>query len=47
MCGKPGWIYDVDSNGNLLDKTLYQVPSDLEKYNPIEIAKYLINIKTL
>ena len=47
MCGKPGWIYDVDSNGNLLDKTLHQVPSDLEKYNPIEIAKYLINIKTL
>jgi hypothetical protein len=47
MCGKPGWMYHVDSNGNVLGKTFNDIPNDLEKYNPIEIAKYLINIKTI
>jgi hypothetical protein len=32
MCGKSGWIYNVDSSGNIIDKKLYEVPSDVEKY---------------
>jgi glycosyltransferase involved in cell wall biosynthesis len=33
MCGKPGWIYDVDSDGNILNKTLHEVPLDIEKFH--------------
>jgi hypothetical protein len=40
-------MYHVDSNGNVLGKTFNDIPNDLEKYNPIEIAKNLINIKTI
>lgn len=32
MCGKPGWIYDVDNNGNIISKNLHQIPSDIEKF---------------
>ena len=32
MCGKPGWIYDVDSSGNILDKKLHEIPLDIEKF---------------
>jgi len=32
MCGKPGWIYSVDSSGGILDKKLHNPPSDIEKY---------------
>jgi glycosyltransferase involved in cell wall biosynthesis len=32
MCGKPGWIYNVDENGFILYKDLYQVPLDVDKY---------------
>ena len=32
MCGKPGWIYNVDSDGNIKDKKLYEVPNDISKY---------------
>ena len=39
MCGKSGWIYDVDSNGNIINKELHQVPSDIEKFYSINVAK--------
>jgi len=32
MCGKPGWIYNVDSNGDIIDKEFFEVPNDLEKF---------------
>jgi hypothetical protein len=32
LCGKPGWIYNVDSDGNIKDKKLYDVPNDISKY---------------
>jgi glycosyltransferase involved in cell wall biosynthesis len=32
LCNKPGWIYKVDSEGLILSKDLYEVPSDIEKY---------------
>ena len=32
LCGKPGWIYTVDKEGNILNKILQQVPADTEKY---------------
>jgi hypothetical protein len=32
MCGKPGWIYNVDSNGEILEKKFHEVPEDISKY---------------
>jgi hypothetical protein len=38
MCGKPGWIYNVDSSGNVLGKELHLVPSDVAKFNSKSIT---------
>jgi len=32
ISGKPGWIYRVDSNGDILDINLHEPPQDIEKY---------------
>ena len=32
LCGKSGWIYQIDDQGNILNKELNDVPSDVEKY---------------
>lgn len=39
MCGKPGFIYKVDSSGGILEKELHEPPSDLEKYFSDNVAK--------
>jgi hypothetical protein len=39
MCGKPGWIYDVDSSGNIISKELTTPPEDVDKFKSSEIAK--------
>ena len=39
LCGKPGWIYNVDSSGNIIDKKKHEVPSDVNKFNSLEVAK--------
>jgi glycosyltransferase involved in cell wall biosynthesis len=41
MCGKPGWIYDVDSFGNILNKKFYEVPNDLEKFKSETVASQI------
>lgn len=41
MCGKPGWIYDIDEFGNIKNKTLFDVPSDVEKYYSENVAKQI------
>jgi hypothetical protein len=38
MCGKPGWIYDVDDKGNVINKQLHNVPSDIEKFYSMNVA---------
>lgn len=42
MCGKKGWIYDVDNAGNILSKTLHDIPSDIEKFNSSNVATQII-----
>ena len=44
MCGKGGWIYDVDSNGNIINKTFYEVPSDLNKFKSDGVANMIMNV---
>jgi glycosyltransferase involved in cell wall biosynthesis len=39
LCGKPGWIYDVDGSGNIRGKILYQVPDDINKFDSKIVAK--------
>jgi glycosyltransferase involved in cell wall biosynthesis len=38
MCGKSGWIYDVDNKGNILSKKLHNPPDDLSKFFASNIA---------
>jgi hypothetical protein len=32
LCGKGGWIYDVDDKGIILGKKFYKVPEDVDKF---------------
>ena len=41
MCGKPSWIYKVDSNGFILSKEKFNPPSDIEKYYASNVAKQI------
>lgn len=42
MCGKAGWIYDVDANGNVLGQSLHPVPADIAKFNSKSITAEII-----
>ena len=39
LCGKSGWIYDVDSSGNINSKTLHEPPNDVDKFDYMNVAK--------
>lgn len=39
MCGKPGWIYDIDKDGNIKSKNLFDVPNDIEKFNSTNVIE--------
>jgi glycosyltransferase involved in cell wall biosynthesis len=39
MCGKPGWIYNVDDSGYILNKEKFDIPKDISKFNSLEVAK--------
>ena len=39
LCGKSGWIYNVDDKGQILNKEKHDVPSDVSKFDYMEVAK--------
>jgi glycosyltransferase involved in cell wall biosynthesis len=39
MCGKPGWIYNVDESGYILNKEKFDIPKDINKFNSLEVSK--------
>ncbi len=39
MCGKSGWIYNVDESGYIIDKERFDIPEDVSKFNSLEISK--------
>lgn len=39
LCGKRGWIYNVDKDGKILNKELREAPTDIEKYKSDFSAK--------
>jgi glycosyltransferase involved in cell wall biosynthesis len=41
MCGKPSWIYNVDSAGFILSKERFDPPTDTEKYFASNVAKQI------
>jgi len=44
MCNKPGWIYKVDNQGSILNKTFTQPPEDISKFYAINVAKQIRDI---
>lgn len=42
LCGKKGWIYDVDSTGRIINKTLHEVPEDLDKFKNGVVTKQIV-----
>lgn len=43
MCGKPSWIYKVDSGGFIISKEKYEPPKDIEKYYALNVAEQIKN----
>ena len=41
MCNKPGWIYNINSDGDILNKELFKVPTDLEKFKSITVSNQI------
>lgn len=44
MCGKPGWIYNVNSKGDIIEKRRFEVPNDIEKFDSKIVAKKIKEI---
>jgi len=42
LCGKPGWVYEIDSIGNISNKEKREVPSDIDKFKSENIASEII-----
>lgn len=42
LCGKGGWIYDVDKSGNILGKSFNPVPDDVDKFKSDNVVKQII-----
>lgn len=42
MCGKPAWIYDIDSSGTIKSKSYNPVPNDIDKFKSDNVAKQII-----
>lgn len=42
LCGKGGWIYDVDSSGMIKSKNFHPVPTDVDKFKSENVAKEII-----
>jgi glycosyltransferase involved in cell wall biosynthesis len=42
MCGKNGWIYDIDKDGRILSKSLNVIPEDIEKFKSDNVTKQII-----
>ena len=42
LCGKKGWIYDVDSSGNIKSKALHEIPNDIDKFRSGNVVKQII-----
>ena len=44
MCGKKGWIYDVDSRGEIISKNLHEIPNDVEKFYSKNVINQIVKL---
>jgi glycosyltransferase involved in cell wall biosynthesis len=44
LCGKSGWIYDIDDKGNITSKTLNPPPKDIDKFDSKKVTSSIINL---
>ena len=44
LCGKPGYVYTVDKNGNILNKEFQEVPNDVSEYRSDISTEKVINL---
>jgi glycosyltransferase involved in cell wall biosynthesis len=44
LCGKSGWIYNVDNQGEITSKELHEVPTDIDKFKSENVAKEIIEL---
>tara|TARA_R100000900_G_scaffold146332_1_gene135743 strand:+ start:159 stop:1799 length:1641 start_codon:yes stop_codon:yes gene_type:complete len=42
LCDRPGWIYDVDSSGNISSYKLHEVPEDVDKFKSEKVIEETI-----
>lgn len=42
MCGKPGWIYNIDELGDIKEKNFHIVPEDKDKFKSSEVSKRIL-----
>lgn len=42
LCGKPGWVYEIDSGGHIINKDKHEVPSDIDKFKSENIASEIM-----
>jgi glycosyltransferase involved in cell wall biosynthesis len=43
MCGKKGWIYEIDNKGKIMSKKLYNIPEDIDKFKSKKVTKEMLN----
>ena len=39
MCGKSGWIYNVDNTGDIISKELFDIPKDIDKFKSLKVTQ--------
>lgn len=44
MCGKSGWIYDVDEKGKILNKTFASPPEDMRQFHSSVVSKKILDL---
>ena len=44
MCGKSGWIYDVDEKGKIVDKTFTAPPEDVSKFHSSVVSREILKL---
>jgi len=44
LCGKPGWIYTINNQGEISSKELHLVPEDVSKFKSENVASEIIKI---
>jgi glycosyltransferase involved in cell wall biosynthesis len=44
VAGLPGWIYDIDTEGNIKDVSLHPVPEDIDKFNIRNVTDAIVEL---